>query len=140
MYTEGPLCIAMIHENLSIREWVRLFIEEHPQLLWVGSVQNTVEAIPLIKEGHPQVLIMGLTSLEPSFLDSTRIFLQTFPHIQFIACSYFKSEEVRIQLAQMGFADHLLNPFTSIQLLKSIHSVVPPTQVHSPLLIEDQQV
>ena len=129
----------VIHEIPFIQRWISFCIKGQDSFSWAGLAKNTIDAFPVVKENHPQVLVMGITSLEPDQLDPIRRFLQTFPHIQFIACSGFKDEKVHKQLSDMGFADHLLQPFTSVQLLKSIQSVVPPTYLDAGLGLQQGQ-
>ncbi len=126
-----------------IRRW--LFFEEDIEV--VGTAANGQEAILMVRELRPDVVLMKYKMPVMDGFTATQILSMEMPHLRVIITSTQVDERTRRGAILSGAYELLPKPFTSAELAATIRRVqsateraVTPSQLISTVLEEEEKV
>ncbi len=88
-----------------------------------GFAKNAIEAIELIKQKHPHLLITDINMPEVSGIELTQKVRKEFPQIKIIAMSTFKERSYISQMIQSGASGYLVKSASKEEIEEAILSV-----------------
>ena len=94
----------------------------------VGEAANGEEAVAIVNELRPDIVIMDIVMPVKSGIQATKEILETLPEMKILACSTENSEGMVSQAIEAGCIDFVSKPFDSSSLIKTIESVLQETQ------------
>jgi len=88
-----------------------------------GFAKNAIEAIELIKQKHPHLLITDINMPEVSGIELTQKVRKEFPQVKIIAMSTFKERSYISQMIQAGASGYLVKSASKEEIEEAILSV-----------------
>jgi len=133
--------VLLADDHKLVRAGIRSLLERMPEVEVVAEASDGREAIRLVEQLEPQVVLMDLAMPELNGLEATRHLTLAFPKIRVLILSIYADQEHVYQALVAGAAGYLLKGAATDELELAIRSVAhgetylsPP--VSKPVIME----
>jgi len=133
--------VLLADDHKLVRAGIRSLLERMPEVEVVAEASDGREAIRLVEQHEPQVVLMDLAMPELNGLEATRHLTLAFPKIRVLILSIYADQEHVYQALVAGAAGYLLKGAATDELELAIRSVArgetylsPP--VSKPVIME----
>ena len=93
--SQSRISVLIVDDHSVVRKGVRAFLEAQPDLHVVGEAESGEEAIRLVEERIPDVVLMDLLMPGMNGVETTRHVKRISPHTQVIVLtSYYEDENI----------------------------------------------
>ncbi|MBU1107302.1 MAG: response regulator [Candidatus Riflebacteria bacterium] len=106
-----------------LRSNVRRMLNNQDNIRIVGEARNGREAIDLVKELQPHVVLMDINMPEVDGLKAAEILAKDFPNVQTVIMSIQGEQEYFRRAMKAGAKDFLVKPFSTNDLVDTIQNV-----------------
>jgi DNA-binding NarL/FixJ family response regulator len=124
--------ILLADDHKLVRAGIRSLLERLPDIEVVGEASDGREALRLIGEHHPQIVLMDIAMPELNGLEATRRVAKTFPDVSVIILSIYSDEEHVYQALRAGASGYLLKGAAIEELELAIRAVAQRETYLSP--------
>jgi NarL family two-component system response regulator LiaR len=114
------MLIADDHEI--VREGLRTFLSEEPDIEVLGEATNGAEAVTLAARLRPDVVLMDLVMPEMEGIEATRRLLEVSPSSQVLVLTSFSENHKVREAIQAGAIGYLLKDVLRTELLQAIRA------------------
>lgn len=115
-----------------VRAGIRALLERHLSTEVVGEASNGREALLMVREHQPDIVLMDIAMPEPNGLEVVRQLEKEFPKVRCIILSMHADEEHVWQALQAGAAGYLVKGGSLEELELAIRSVAHGETYLSP--------
>jgi len=115
--------VLIADDHLLVRAGIRALLEQQPDMEVVAEASNGREALQLIRQYQPNIVLMDIAMPELSGLEAIRQLSKEFPKIQSIVLSMHSDEEHVWQALQAGAAGYLVKGGALAELELAIRAV-----------------
>jgi DNA-binding NarL/FixJ family response regulator len=115
-----------------VRAGIRSLLERLPDIEVVAEASDGREALRLIGEHRPQIVLMDIAMPELNGLEATRRVAKTFPDVSVIILSIYSDEEHVYQALRAGASGYLLKGAAIEELELAIRAVAQNETYLSP--------
>jgi DNA-binding NarL/FixJ family response regulator len=128
-----PIRVLVAEDHALVREGICALVERIDGFEVVAEAGDGLEALRLIKEHRPQIVLLDLTMPLNGFevLDRT---VEGFPNVSVIVLTVHKAEEYAIRALSMGAMGYLPKSAVSAELELAIRTVARGEKYFSPEL------
>src|SRR6266481_1936860 len=124
--------VLLADDHKLVRAGIRSLLERLPELEVVAEASDGREAIRLVEQNKPQIVLMDLAMPELNGLEATRHLTRTFPEVRVLVLSIYADEEHVYQALRAGAAGYLLKGAATEELELAIRSVARGETYLSP--------
>ena len=114
------ITIAIVEDQPEIRSGIEKLIREQPDMLLLSSSSNTEDAIPLIINTQPEVVIIDINLPGISGIECIRKIKHDCPHTQFMIFTIYENDEKIFDALAAGASGYLLKKTTSERIIEAI--------------------
>jgi len=127
------LSAVIIDDEQLARELVKVYLEDHPQILLVGEAENGFEGAKLINDIAPDLVFLDIQMPKIDGFEMLEL-LDKQPHILF--CTAY--DNYAIKAFEKNAVDYLLKPFSKARFKEALNKIQPLpaqkiTQIPTPL-------
>jgi len=122
MNAEGAIRVMIVDDHALVRSGLEAFLMVQMDLKLVAQAKNGQQAVALCAEAQPDVVLMDLVMPGQSGIETIGQIKQQYPHIQCIALTSFKDEDLVQGALQAGAIGYLLKDVSSEDLAQAIRS------------------
>ena len=116
--------ILIVDDQRLFADGLRVVIESRaPQFEVVGAAYNGVQAISMVREYRPDIVLMDVRMPEMDGVEATRIIHQKYPEIKILILTTFSDDEYVKHSLQNGAVGYLLKNRPAEELVNSIRAV-----------------
>ena len=115
--------IILADDHSLVRDGIRALLEEQQDLEVIGEVSNGKEAIAMVKERNPDVLIIDIRMPEMNGIEAVAALSKEAHMVKSIILSMHDSEEYILQSVSAGAKGYLLKDTGKVEFIKAIHTV-----------------
>ena len=119
-----PIRVLLVDDHAVVRSGLGAFLLAFDDLELAGEASNGERAIALCRQAQPDVVLMDLVMPGMDGATATRQIRQQYPHIQVIALTSFKEQELVQGALQAGAIGYLLKDISAADLANAIRSAV----------------
>ncbi len=105
--TSRRLRVVLVDDHQIVLEALSGLLSQDRRLTIVGEATNGREAVQLVREERPDVVLMDVVMPEIDGIEATRIIKSEWPEVVVIGLSMFADEDIRQQMLQAGACAHL---------------------------------
>lgn len=109
----------IVEDAQFMREIYRYALASHPQVEIVGEASDGEEAIKLLSELKPDVILLDLVLPLKSGLDVLKEISLVSPHTKIVVVSSIEDEQIVTKAKALGALIYIKKPFTKADLLKA---------------------
>lgn len=115
--------LVIVDDAPFIRESIRHLLSGS-DFLCVGEASSGIEAIKIITQTRPDVVLMDLVLPEKNGIDVTREVMSVLPNLKIVACSTEGQKEMTIKALEAGCCQFVVKPFTKEKLITALKYAV----------------
>lgn len=115
--------VLIADDHLLVRAGIRALLEQQPDMEVVAEASNGREALNLIRQYQPNIVLMDIAMPELSGLEAIRQLSKEFPEIHSIVLSMYADEEHVRRALQAGAAGYLVKGGALAELELAIRAV-----------------
>lgn len=136
-----PIRVLLVDDHVILRQGVRALLEREQDMRVVGDVSDGNQAIALIPQVQPDVVIMDAQLPRASGTHATTEIRQTYPSVQVIALTMHDDREHVMAMIQAGARGYLLKTgdanglIDAIRRVHALQTVLDPSAVR--IVIEE---
>jgi NarL family two-component system response regulator LiaR len=117
-----PINVLLVDDHAMVRRGLGAFLSIYPDLQLVGEAESGLEALEQCAALQPNVVLMDLMMPEMDGATATAEVRKRFPHIQVIALTSFRDDELVQRVIQAGAIGYLLKNVSGAELAQAIRS------------------
>jgi len=118
-----PISLLIADDHALVREGLRKFVELEPDLKIVGEAATGEEAMTLVAELSPQVVIMDLSMPGKGGIAATEEITQLYPEVKVIALTMHDDLGYLMEAIRVGARAFLLKDVNPKQIIGAIRIV-----------------
>lgn len=115
---------AVVDDAAFLRELVKNLISSEGGIC-VGEAASGDEAIELIPKTLPDLVILDMVMPQRNGIETARILKELHPDVKIIGCSTIDQEALIQKAYEAGFDAYITKPFSKENLINEIHKVFP---------------
>jgi NarL family two-component system response regulator LiaR len=115
--------VLIVDDHQVVRQGLRTFLELHTDISVVGEAENGLQALELIEQCHPDVVLMDLVMPGMDGVTATRKVHDAGLPTKIIALTSFSEDDKVFPAIQAGAASYLLKDVSPDELVEAIRAV-----------------
>ena len=115
------ITVLIVDDHDMVRQGAIGYLEAQQDILVVAEAENGKEAIDLVKEHIPDVVLMDLVMPDMDGVEATRKIKDLSPRTQVIVLTSYHQDEHIFPALQAGAISYLLKDLKSVELVEAIH-------------------
>lgn len=120
MSTSERIRVLLVDDHAVVRSGLAAFLMAYDEFELVGEAGGGSEAVRLCEKAQPDVVLMDLVMPDMGGVEATRAIHSRWPHIQVIALTSFKEDELVQGVLQAGAISYLLKNVGADELADAI--------------------
>jgi DNA-binding NarL/FixJ family response regulator len=116
----NPIRLLLVDDQGLFREGLRILLTQHPQLAVVGEAANGQEAVAMVGQHQPDVVLMDLRMPVMDGVEATRLIHSHHPATRVIVLTTFEEDGEVYEALRAGAAGYLLKASPSERVVEAI--------------------
>ena len=130
--------VLIVDDHAFIRRGVQTILRSSPEWEFCGEASNAADAIRLVEQLNPEVVLMDVTMPGMNGIEATRIIRSLHPEVKVILLTLHESSEILRTGFRAGASGYLLKADAEEELMKALRIVMGEGSYISPKI--DQRV
>ena len=130
--TATPIRVLITDDHALVRAGIHALLDKQPHMEVVAEASNGREALRLVRQHQPHVVLMDIAMPELNGLEAVRQLAKEFPRVRCIILSMHADEEHVWQALQAGATGYLVKGAPLAELELAINSVANGETYLSP--------
>jgi DNA-binding NarL/FixJ family response regulator len=131
---QEPIRVVLVDDHPSLRDGVRADLEASGVATVVGEAADGGEAIEVVREAMPDVVLMDLSLPRVHGRDAIKVIVEESPHVKILVFSASEAEANVLEAIKLGAAGYLLKTSTADELVSGVTRVHAGDAVFTPSL------
>jgi DNA-binding NarL/FixJ family response regulator len=128
----GPLTVLLADDHALVRAGIRSLLASMPGIVVVAEAENGREALRLIEEYHPNLVLMDIAMPEMNGLEAIAEMARTYTQTRVIILSMHANAEYVLQALHSGASGYLLKDSAPAELEIAVRAVLRGETYLSP--------
>lgn len=116
--------VLIVDDQALLRDGLKTVLELEKDIKVLGTARNGNEAVELVGELSPHVVLLDIRMPEMDGVECTRLIKEKYPETKIIMLTTFNDEEYIIQALANGASGYLLKDIEIEKLVESVHDAV----------------
>ena len=130
----NELTVVLADDHAVVRQGIRAMLEAEPHIRVIGEAGTGREAVRLVEQLHPVVLVLDLMMPELGGLEVVRQLRKRAPKTRVVVLSMHRDESYVVQALKNGAAGYVLKDSTADELVKAVREAAADRRYLSPPL------
>jgi len=130
----SSISVLLAEDHVITREGIRRLLEAEKGLTVIGEAGDGEEAVQMVTELKPDVVIMDIAMPKLNGIEATRQIKLTHPRTAVLILSAYDDDEYVFALLKAGAAGYLLKNVSGDELTRSIQAVYKGEPVLDPIV------
>lgn len=126
------ITVVLADDHAIVREGLRLLLENEHDIIVVGEASDGREAVQMVRDQCPRVLIMDIAMPGLNGLEATEQIRLRFPATHVVILTMYSNEEYVRRALQMGAQAYVLKEGAGAEVIEAIRAVCADQQYLSP--------
>ncbi len=129
--------VMVVDDHDMVRRGLAAYFKTHPDLILVGEASDGLEALEVCQSQQPDVILMDLIMPGMGGIEATRRIREQHPDIQVIALTSFQDKDLVQEAIQVGAISYLLKNVSGDDLADAVRSANAGHGTLSPEVTRD---
>lgn len=134
MTGSSPTTIVLAEDHALVREGTRQILSDQPDLTVVGEASRGDDAVRLVLQLRPQIVLMDMRMPGINGIEATRQILTEVPETKVIIVSAHEDEDYVREALAAGAAGYILKTAPARELVEGIRAVAAGSLILTPSL------
>jgi len=127
-----PISILLVDDHPLVRAGIRTLLEKLPEVVVTGEATDGREALRMIREHPPNIVLMDIAMPGLNGLDATKRISAEFPGVLVVVLSMYTDQEYVRQAVEAGAAGYLVKGSAAAELEDAITTVARGEKYFTP--------
>jgi len=114
--------ILIVEDQAIVRKGIRMILEQDPQLAVIGEAMNGMEALELLEEELPDLILLDIRMPEMDGVMTVKAIRKKWPEVKILVLTTFNDDEAALETLKDGVNGFMLKTSEPEKLIQSIHS------------------
>ncbi|HEY3249047.1 MAG TPA: response regulator transcription factor [bacterium] len=114
--------ILIAEDHAIVREGIRMILLTQADFEVIGEAQDGADAVRLVRELHPDVVVMDISMPVMNGVEATRAIREAFPDIHVLILTMHEEESFVFQLLQLGASGYVLKRAAATDLVDAVRA------------------
>ncbi len=128
--------VLLVDDHQIVRDGIRNLLEKEPDIEVVGQAEDGREAMRLMRDLAPEVVIMDIVMPDLNGIEATHQILNEYPDTKIIALSMHSDRRFVAKMLAAGASGYMLKNCAFSELIRAIHIVKDNQAYLSPGIAE----
>ncbi|MBL8154537.1 MAG: response regulator transcription factor [Anaerolineae bacterium] len=124
MNGKAPIRVLVVDDHEVVRRGLSFALAAHEDLLLAGEAADGQEALEACAAAQPDVILMDIQMPRMNGIEAARLIRQQHPQVRIIALTTFSDEETVRDMLQAGCSGYLLKTTTMNELASAIRLAI----------------
>jgi DNA-binding NarL/FixJ family response regulator len=124
--------VLLADDHVLVRQGIRQFLEDEGDIEVVAEANDGAEAIRLIQEHQPEVVVLDIRMPEMTGIEATRRIKIQFPHVRVLILTAYDDDPYVFALLQAGADGYVLKTASADELVHAVRTVHAGQSALSP--------
>jgi NarL family two-component system response regulator LiaR len=115
-----PITVLLVDDHEVVRNGVSAFLASQPDFQVVGEAKSGTEAVQLVEETVPDVVLMDLVMSKMDGVEATRKVKTVSPHTKIVVLTSYHQDEYIFPALQAGAISYILKDVKMAELANAI--------------------
>jgi two-component system nitrate/nitrite response regulator NarL len=120
---ESKVKVMLVDDHILVLEGIRARLEREEGIEVVGQATDGKEALELIEDLNPDVVMMDVSMPNMNGIEATKIFQERYPDLKVLILSMHDNREYISQLMLHGAKGYILKDVSVEEMVRAIRSV-----------------
>jgi len=130
-----PITVLLVDDHSLVRKGFRRMVEDDPEIRVVGEAGSGLEAVQLVGQFKPQVVVMDMAMPQMDGVQATREILRHAPKTAILILSMYSQESYVRNAFDAGALGYILKNADDVDLAGAIKDVAAGKRVLDPGLV-----
>jgi two-component system response regulator NreC len=114
--------LLLVDDHEVVRTGLRMLLESQADMLIAGEASTGGQAISLVEELRPQVVVMDITLPDISGIEATRLIKKKFPEVAIVALTIHEDEQYFFEMLKAGASGYVPKRAAAEELISAIEA------------------
>jgi len=124
--------ILLVDDHTIVRFGLSQLIQLEDEMEVVGQAESGLEAMQLVQELSPDIVIMDISMSDINGIDATHAIVRDFPKVKVITLSMHSSKKFVREMFNAGASGYLLKTCKFDELVEAVHTIMSGKSYISP--------
>jgi len=115
--------VVLTDDHVLVRDGIKALLEDQKGITVIDEASNGVEALEVINQNKPDILIVDIRMPEMNGIEVVREMSKSYKDVKTLVLSMHDSEEYVVQAIQAGADGYLLKGASKEEFLKALNKV-----------------
>lgn len=115
--------VLLVDDHRILREGLRALLSKQAGVVVVGDASDGEEAVALVAESHPDVVVMDMVMPRMGGLEATTLIRRLYPEVRVLILSMYDDDEYVQRVIQAGASGYVLKGVAADDLVRAIREV-----------------
>jgi len=115
--------ILLVDDHEVVRLGLKALLERHPQFDIVGEASSAREALELVANNHPDVVVMDIRLPGTSGIEACEEITSRFPETRVLMLTSYAEDEMLFSAIRAGASGYVLKQIDSEELVRALEAV-----------------
>jgi len=130
-----PIRVVIADDHAVVREGLRLILEASPGFVVVGEAADGTEAVHLVEEAQPDVVLMDLRMPGMDGLEAIGHIQECWPRVALVILTTYNEDDLALRGLRAGARGYLLKDMSSETLLQTIRAAARGEVLLQPAIL-----
>jgi DNA-binding NarL/FixJ family response regulator len=116
----APIRVLLVDDHEVVRLGLITLMQDRSDLAVVGEAGSAAEALRLVEQLRPDVVLMDIRMPGQSGLEATRQIAERFPHSKVVVLTSFADDELVVRAIRAGAVGYVLKQVGNEELLRAV--------------------
>ncbi|WP_416970503.1 response regulator [Streptomyces sp. 4F14] len=121
--TDTNIRVIVADDQKTVRQGFALLLDKHPGIEVVGEASGGLEAVEMVTELAPDIVLMDIRMPDLSGIEATRRITALLPDVRVLVLTTFDLDEYVYDALRAGASGFLLKDVSSDQLAEAVRTV-----------------
>jgi two-component system response regulator NreC len=128
--------VLLVEDHAIVRQGIKSLLEEEADIIVVGEAGDGSQAVRLVEQLRPDIVLMDLSMPGMDGVEATRQIRARFPDIRVVVLSMHENEEYVFRVLRAGASGYVLKRATTSELVLALRAVAAGSTFLSPAISE----
>ncbi|TRN26256.1 response regulator [Vibrio furnissii] len=120
---EKPISVVIADDHRVVLEGFMARLEMEPEIEVIATASNGLEAIDVVKQHRPDVILMDVSMPIMNGIDATRLIKEEVPNAKVLMLTMHDNREYIMKVMQAGAVGYMLKEISAENMVQAIKTV-----------------